>query len=286
MIELLIRILIYGLAISGIWALIASGFTLIFGVSRILNFAHGAFFILGAYFGLAFIHAAGLDPYLSTIMGMLLVGLLAVAAYVGIMAPIREHEVMVIIVTLALALILEQFILLTFGEHGVSFPSMIVGVVRVGGVSIPTIRLFALAIAMVALLLLGIFINRTRLGKEITAASQDAEAAMLVGLNINRLFMITMFISAILAALGGSLFAQIYAANPFLTLKALIFAFAIVILGGLGSVRGSVVAAFIVGFTLTAVISLYGARWSEFVAMIIIIIILILRPTGLFGVKE
>jgi branched-chain amino acid transport system permease protein len=109
---------------------------------------------------------------------------------------------------------------------------------------------------------------------------------MLVGLNIGKLFMITMFVSAILAALGGSLFAQIYAANPFLTLKALVFAFAIVILGGLGSVRGSVIAAFIVGYTLTIVISLYGARWSEFVAMIIIIAILIFRPTGLFGVKE
>ena len=286
MIELLIRILVYGAAISGIWALIASGFTLIFGVSRILNFAHGAFFILGAYFALAFLHGVGFGPYVSTVIGMLLVGLLAVAAYLGIMAPIRKHEVMIIIVTLALALILEQFILLTFGEHGVSLPSMVVGVVSVGGVPIPSIRLFTLGIAAAALLLLGIFINRTKLGKEITAASQDAEAATLVGLNIGKLFVVTMFISAILAALGGSLFAQIYAANPFLTLKALIFAFAIVILGGLGSIRGSVIASFIVGYTLTVVISLYGARWSEFVAMIIIIVILILRPTGLFGVKE
>jgi branched-chain amino acid transport system permease protein len=96
----------------------------------------------------------------------------------------------------------------------------------------------------------------------------------------------TVFISAILAALGGALYAQVYAANPFLVLKSLIFAFAIVILGGLGSVKGSVISSFIVGYILTAVIVLYGARWSELTALLIIIAILILKPTGLFGVKE
>lgn len=284
--DILVRILVYGATISGIWALIASGFTLIFGVSRILNFTHGAFFILGAYFGIILIYSFGLGPYISTLIGMSMVGLLAMVAYKGIMAPVRHHAVMVIIVTLALALVLEQFVLIVFGEHGISFPSMVIGISYIAGVPVPNIRLFVLVIAIIALALLGFFINKTRLGKEITAASQDMESAMLVGLNIDKLFMITMFISAILAALGGSLFAQIYAINPFLTVKALIFAFAIVILGGLGSVKGSVVAAFIVGYILTIVITLFGARWAELVAMLIIIAILVIRPTGLFGVKE
>ena len=286
MIELLMRILVYGATLSGIYALIASGFTLIFGVSRIMNFAHGAFFILGAYFGIALINGIGLDPYLSTIISMLMVGFLATVVYKGIISPVRKHEVMIIIVTLAFALILEQFILLTFGEHGISFPSVIRGVTSIGAVLIPIMRLFVLAVAIIALILLWIFIGKTRLGKEITAASQDAEAATLMGLNVDRLFMVTVFISAILAALGGALYAQVYAANPFMVLKSLIFAFAIVILGGLGSVRGSIIAAFIVGYILTAVIVLYGARWSELVAVLIIIAILVLRPAGLFGVKE
>jgi branched-chain amino acid transport system permease protein len=217
---------------------------------------------------------------------MLLVGLLAAGVYKGILSQVREHEVMVIIVTLALALIIEQFILLIFGEHGISFPSVIVGVMIIGGVIMPVIRLFVLAVAIVALILLWIFIGKTRLGKEITGASQDAEAATLMGLNVDRLFMITVFISAVLAALGGALYAQVYAANPFLVLKALIFAFAIVILGGLGSVKGSIISAFIVGYILTAVIVLYGARWSELVAVLMILAILVLRPVGLFGVKE
>lgn len=286
MIELIMRILIYGATLSGIYALIASGFTLIFGVSRIMNFAHGAFFIIGAYFGITLMNTLGLDPYLSTIISILLVGLFAAVIYKGIMAPIREHEVMIIIVTLALALIIEQSILLIFGEHGISFPSMIGGVTQIGEVLIPSMRLFVLAVAIIALIFLWMFISKTRLGKEITAASQDSEAAMLMGLNVNRLFMITVFISAILAALGGTLYAQVYAANPFIVLKSLIFAFAIVILGGLGSVKGSVIASFVVGYILTTVIVLYGARWSELIALLIIITILVVRPEGLFGVKE
>jgi branched-chain amino acid transport system permease protein len=284
--DVLIRIFIYGASLGGVWALIASGFTLIFGVSRILNFAHGAFFILGAYAGIVLIWSFGLDPYTSTLIGMVLVGLLAAAAYKGIMSPVRQHEVMVIIVTLALALFLEELVLLTFGEYGISFPKMIGGVTFILGVPIPNIRLFTLVIALLALALLGFFINRTRLGREITAASQDAEAATLTGMNIETLFTITIFISAILAALGGSLHAQIYAAHPVMALKALIFAFAIVILGGLGSIKGSIIAAFIVGYILATVIILYGAHWAELVAILIIIAILILRPAGLFGVKE
>jgi len=286
MIELLMRILIYGATLSGIYALIASGFTLIFGVSRIMNFAHGSFFVLGAYFGIALINNLGLDPYLSTAVSMLLVGFLAAGVYKGIMSKVREHEVMVIIVTLAFALIVEQFILLIFGEHGISFPSVIGGVVVLGGVLIPVIRVLVLAVAITALILLWLFISKTRLGKEITGASQDAEAATLMGLDVDKLFMITVFISAVLAALGGAMYAQVYAANPFLVLKSLIFAFAIVILGGLGSVKGSIISSFIVGYILTIVIVLYGARWSELVALLIIIAILVLRPAGLFGVKE
>ena len=152
MIELLMTILVYGATVSGIYALIASGFTLIFGVSRIMNFSHGAFFILGAYFGIALIHGIGLNPYLSTVISMLIVGFLAAAVYKGIMSPVREHEVMVIIVTLALALIIEQFILLNFGEHGISFPSLIEGVVIIGTVLIPSMRLLVLAAAIIALI--------------------------------------------------------------------------------------------------------------------------------------
>ncbi len=129
------------------------------------------------------------------------------------------------------------------------------------------------------------FINRTRLGKEIVATSQDFEAAMLVGIDVERVFAVVMFLSALLAAIAGILYAQIYAVNPMTALRVLIYAFAIVILGGLGSVRGSIIAAFIVGYMQVAVSTLFASEWAEVVAMLTIIAILVVRPQGLMGVE-
>jgi len=285
MIDLAIRILIYGAVVSGIWALVASGFTLIFGVARILNFAHGTFFVLAAYLGIVMI-SSGVNIFLATLISVVVVGLFAMAIYALLLSRIREHEVMIIIATLALALLVEQVLILIFGEHGISYPSFITGVFRFGKTPITYMRILAFVVAIVVIVLLELFINRTRLGKMISAASQNFEGAMLVGLDVEKLFRVTMFVSAVLAGIGGILYSQIFAATPIAAIKSLIFAFAIVILGGLGSVRGSIIAAFIIGYILTITINLLGARWTEFVALLVIIGILIVRPTGLFGVEE
>ena len=285
MIDLAIRILIYGAVVSGIWALVASGFTLIFGVARILNFAHGTFFVLAAYLGIVMV-SSGVNPFLATLISVVVVGLFAVVIYALLLSRIREHEVMVIIATLALALLVEQVLLMIFGEQGISYPALITGVVRFGKTPITYKRILAFVVAIIVIALLELFINRTRLGKMISAASQNFEGAMLVGMDVEKLFRVTMFVSAVLAGIGGILYSQIFAATPIAAVKSLIFAFAIVILGGLGSVRGSIIAAFIIGYILTVTINLLGARWSEFVALLVIIGILIVRPTGLFGVEE
>ena len=285
MIDLAIRILIYGAVVSGIWALVASGFTLIFGVARILNFAHGTFFVLAAYIGIVLV-GSGVNPFLATLISVIVVGIFAVIIYALLLSRIREHEVMVIIATLALALLVEQILILIFGEHGISYPSMVTGVIRFGKTPITYERILAFFVAIIVIALLELFINRTRLGKMISAASQNFEGAMLVGMDVEKLFRVTMFISAVLAGIGGILYSQIYSATPIAAVKSLIFAFAIVILGGLGSVRGSIIAAFIIGYILTIAINLLGARWSEFVALLVIIGILIVKPTGLFGVEE
>ncbi len=286
MIEVIIRVLIYGAVVSGIWALAASGFSLVFGIARILNFAHGTFFVLAAYISIVLIKNLGVNLFISYAIAVILVGLIGIVVYKLIMSPIREHEVMIIIVTLAFALLVEQILLLIFGEHGISVPTFVRGVVEIAGVPVTMTRITAFIAAIIVIILLEYFINRTRTGKMISAASQDFEAAMIVGMDVERLFIITMFISAALAGLGGLLFAQVFAASPMFAVKSLIFAFAIVILGGLGSVRGSIVASFIVGYILTATITTLGARWGEFMVLITIIAILIVRPTGLFGVEE
>ena len=286
LINLLLRILIYGAVVSGIWALTASGFSLIFGVARILNFAHGTFFVLSAYTAIVLIKNLGVNLFVSFVVAIVVVGMLGVVVYKLMMAPLKEHEVMIIIVTLAFALLVGEILLLLFGEHGISVPSFIRGYVEIAGVAVTWKRIVAFIVAIVVIILLEYFINRTKTGKMISAASQDFEAAMLVGLNVDRLLLITMFISAALAGLAGLLYGQVFAASPIFAFKSLIFAFAIVILGGLGSVRGSIIASFIVGYILTISITTLGARWGEFMVLVTIIAILIVRPTGLFGVEE
>ncbi len=285
MIELALKILIFGAVVSGIWALVASGFSLIFGVARILNFAHGTLFVLSAYFGIVLIKY-GINNYIAFVLGILFAGVIGVIIFRLTISPIKTHEVMVVIVTLAIALLVEQFLLLIFGEHGISFPSLIGGIQNIGGVRITNIRILSFFVAMATLILLEVFITRTKTGKMINATSQDMEAAMLMGIDVDRIYLITMFISSILAGLGGLLYSQIFATTPIVSVKALIYAFAIVILGGLGSLRGSIIASFIVGYVIVVTITFLGARWSEFVMLLTIISILVVKPTGLFGVEE
>ena len=285
MIELVLKILIFGAVVSGIWALVASGFSLIFGVARILNFAHGTLFVLSAYFGIVLIKY-GINNYVAFALGILFAGIVGVIIFRLTISPIKTHEVMVIIVTLAIALLVEQLLLLIFGEHGISFPSLLGGIQDIGGVRITNIRILSFFIAIATLILLELFITKTKTGKMINATSQDMEAAMLMGIDVDKIYLITMFISSILAGLGGLLYSQIFATTPIVSVKALIYAFAIVILGGLGSLRGSIIASFIVGYVIVATITFLGARWSEFVMLLTIIAILVVKPTGLFGVEE
>jgi branched-chain amino acid transport system permease protein len=284
MIETLLKILIFGAVVSGIWALVASGFSLIFGVSRILNFAHGTFFVLSAYAAIYLINT-GLNLYAACLAGILVSGLAGVTV-LALIYKIREHEVMVIIVTLAIALLAEQLLLVSFGQHGMSITPFLSGFQKIGGLRVTNIRMLSFIVAILTLVLLEVFINKTKTGKMIIATSEDVEAAMLVGIDVDRMYVITMFLSAILAGIAGIFYAQIFAITPEVSLKALIYAFAIVILGGLGSLRGSIVASFIIGYTVVATITFLGARWSEFVMLLAIIVILIVKPTGLFGVEE
>ncbi len=280
---ILIRILIFGAVVSGIWALVSSGFSLIVGVSRILNFAHGTFFVLSAY--VAIFLSKNLNLVFSSVIGVLISGFAAISIF-ALIRRIREHEVMVIIVTLAIALLFEQILLLSFGQHGISLSPFLGGIIDVFGTKVTYIRILSFFVAILVLSLLEIFINRTKIGKMIVAVSEDAEAAMLMGINVDAIFATTMFLSGILAGISGIFYAQIFAISPKESLKALIYAFAIVILGGLGNLRGSIIASFIIGYVIVISITFMGARWSEFAMLLSIILVLIIKPTGIFGVEE
>lgn len=284
MIDVAIKILIFGAVVGGVWGLVASGFSLIFGVSRILNFAHGAAFVCSAYAAIMLVNA-GINSYLAILGGIAVSAIIGLIVY-ALTKPVRSNEVMVIIVTLALALLIQQIILINFGDRGISMLPLVDGLVEVGGVKVTYIRILSFVLAVFALLLLEVFIHSTSLGKKILATSQDSEAAMLLGIDTERILILVMVLSSLLAGLAGILYVQTFAVSPELSLRALIYAFAIVILGGLGSLRGSIVASFIVGYVIVATITFLGSRWSEFVMLLAIVAILVVRPTGLFGVEE
>ncbi|MEM0202431.1 MAG: branched-chain amino acid ABC transporter permease [Archaeoglobaceae archaeon] len=285
MIELL-EIAVFGTAMGGIFALLASGFSLIFGVSRILNFAHGVCFAVSAYVAIYLTKELSTDLFSASFLGVLFAVLIGFVVY-ALTRPIRHNVVMVIIVTLAFALLVEQFLLLSFGNRGLTMPPFVEGVqVVYENLRIAKIRLLAIAIAVAILIALEVFISKTLIGKRINAVSQDSEASMLIGIDVEKVLIATFALSSALAGIAGILYAQIFNVYPATILRVLIYAFAVVILGGLGSFRGSVLASFIIGYIFVATMKTLGAQWSEFVMLITIIAILAVRPTGLFGVRE
>ncbi len=279
---MLLPIIIIGTILGGILTLVACGFTLTFGVGRIFNFAHGTFFAISAY------TAYALFPYLG--YSSLLIGVLASAIF-GLsvhylIKPIRKNEIMVILLTLSLALLVDQIILMVFGVDAISLHPIVKGSIDVFGVKITNVKILSFAITVASIIILEWLIKRTRLGREISAVSQDVESAMIVGIDVERVFMFTLLISSVLAGIGGILYAQIYSLTPNSALEILLLAFAIVVVGGLGSVKGSVISAFIISYIKTAVSVTLGTRWSELAVLLVIIAILVVRPQGLFGVEE
>ena len=265
--EILRETLIIGTVIGGIWALVASGFSLTFGVARIFNFAHGTYFAIAAYVATVLYPAIGFP---SIFLAVIIAGLFGLVVNT-LIKPIRDREIMVILLTLSVALSIEQLLLIVFQDTSISIPPIAEGVVEVAGVPVTYTRIVALAIALLCIAALELFIGKTKLGREINATSQNAEAAMIVGIDVERVFSFTMLISAILAGVGGVLYAQIYSVNPETAFRILIYAFAVVILGGLGSIKGSIIAAFLIGYVQTFVSIAFSSRWSE-VAVIAVII--------------
>jgi branched-chain amino acid transport system permease protein len=277
------QIAIYGAVISSIYALLAVGFTLIFGVARILNLAHGAFYALGAYGVYALTANARLPLWLAAIIAVLAVGGLGVLIERILVRPLRRSMLAVLLITLAVALMVEQVLLLVFGSEARNVPSMIDTTYRVFGVDISGQRLLALAGAVVVLAGLWVFLQFTRLGTAILAISQDAEAAQYMGIPSDRMYSIVMGVSAAMAAAAGVLVAPFQSVIPSMGLLPLVKAFAIVVVGGLGSIAGSIVGALLLGFTETIIAFKVSIEWSQIVSVAAVLVTLIVRPAGFFG---
>ena len=279
-------ILITGLINGGVYALLAIGFSLIFGVARIVNIAHTAFYMLAAYCFYTLLVVAKFDVIIAGIIAIVAVTALSVLCYKFIIEPVREHQAAVLIATIALATIFQELMQVSFGGNYLGIPSTIAGMFSIGGMSIPWQRVLIVVVAAVMLAITWAILYRTRLGLAIRATANDREVATLMGMNADRVAMASVAISVALAAVAGVVVAPVFVVDPRMWLAPLVTMLAIVVLGGLGSLKGSLIGALIIGYVeaITVFAVPAGAYLKGAIALSIMIVVLLVRPEGLFGV--
>ena len=277
------EIFISGLILGGLYCLMSIGFSLINGVARVMNLAHGVLYMLTAYMIYSMVTSGvGLGP--AIIISLIVIVIVSLAIYQLLIGPLREKGNQAAIVTLALALVFQEIVKLIFGPEIKSTPNIANGYLFILGVRETYQKVLSLAVALTLVLILWIFIKYTKQGKAIRAVAQNMEVARLVGVNIKRTFMLSMGISALLAGFAAVLFAPTHYVSPN-SWTILFTTFPVIVLGGLGSIKGSFVAAFIIAFIETTIkFTVVGAgNLVDIVTFVIMLIVLLIKPTGLFG---
>jgi branched-subunit amino acid ABC-type transport system permease component len=270
----------------------ALGLALVFGVMRIINFAHGELYMLGAYsayvgtFFLSPVTGAGAAYAASFLIAAIVTGTLGALIFFGIVERLKARPLTVFIATLALSYILQTIVVQIFGPVGQSLTSPLKGVLQIGGGFIPWSRVFVVVAITVLALSLWLLLGRTAIGRSIRAVAQNPRGALLQGVNVKRIGLFTVVLGSILAGLAGVIMAPITGLNPFMGAVALWKAFIIIIVGGIGSVWGAAAAAIIFG-TIDTLMSTFGA--GRFLALVnagIMLFVLSVMPSGLFGEKD
>ena len=274
------EILISSLILGGLYCLLSIGFSLIAGVARIMNFAHGAFYMITAYLIYTLLPIS-LGP--AIIISLVIVVLLGLLIYRVLIGPMREKGARVALVTIALALIFQESIKLIYGPQIKSIPLLISGTTSILGVIVTNQKLLSLVVAIVIVSILWILIRRTKRGKAIQAVTQNMDVARLVGINVRSVLMTSMGISVLLAGIAAVLFAPTWAVSP-MDWTILFRAFPVIILGGIGSIKGSFVAAFLLAFVeKTVEFTLGGGNIVTIASFALMLTVIFIRPAGLFG---
>lgn len=268
-------------------ALIAVGLVLIFGVMGVVNFAHGELYMAGAYTVVSLYAGLGAPFFVAVAAGLIFVGLLGLVMEYALFRPLRDNPLGGLIASIGFLLILQTIAVLGFGvqmEH-VS-PSTQDKIVFSDGVVLTYQRLYVILATVVLLSALWLFLRKSKFGWALRACAQDREAAALQGMSINHTARLAMFIGAALAGVAGALTAPLVAPTPHMGHPVIITAFIIIIVGGVGSLEGAVLAAILYGFVSTFVTTIYDGTLANIVGLLLMLIVLIVKPTGLFGAKE
>jgi branched-chain amino acid transport system permease protein len=286
-------ILIYGTVNSVTFALIAVGFTLVYGVSRLPNFAHGALYVLVGFLTWSFVNDLKIFYPLAILMSLGIASLLGVVIYRLILIRLRGLPTSEIIASFAVGLIILEGLRLQ-GIGGFKgfigpfyvLPSFFDSKLRIAGVLIDSQRLFVVGGGLTVVVLLWLFTHYTKIGLSLRAIAQDEQAAMMLGIDSDRAAVISLSIGSALAGLAAVLVLPLGNVTTEAGYRVLIYALAVCIIGGLGSWAGTILASFVLGFAIITSTALFGALWESVVLVGAIILILIFRPSGLLGKQK
>jgi branched-chain amino acid transport system permease protein len=282
----LVQGLILGVLTAGVYALMASGQTLIFGVMKVVNLAQGALVILGAYFSYQLFTSFGIDPFLAIPITTVAIFVIGVLMEVVFLRPLRREDraELSLLVTFAIALLLEGIMSVTWNTSVRSINTSYANSSwTVFGYQITLVRLWAFLLSLGALGLLFLLLNRTRFGRAVRASVQNAESAQLLGVESSRVSAIGFGIGAATAAAAGSVYGLLYPFNSGSHYDLISRLLSIVLLGGLGSIGGAIVGSLIVSVSAAVVAATVSPIWSEMTFFVILLLVLLIRPRGLFG---
>lgn len=284
---ILVELLLQGLVRGAMYALMGVGLSLIFGILGIVNFAHGELYMIGAYVMYAVSVALKLPFVLGIAAAALVLLVVGMLIERGLVAPLRRRAgrdwlLDSFVLTIGLMVILQNGALMLLGARRLGVAEMISGSLALGGVSISLERLSILAVAALTVALLWAVIRYTHVGKAIRATAQDAEAAQTLGIDVRRVYTIAFGIGAALAGVAGALLISIFPAYPTVGMLPVLKSFAVVILGGLGNIPGAIAGGLLLGVIEALTVFSVSAGWQNVLTAALIVVILIVRPSGLF----
>jgi branched-chain amino acid transport system permease protein len=289
--EYICQQLINGISIGSIYALIALGYTMVYGIIKLINFAHGDVFMVGAFVGY-YCAKGGMNLFLSLVIAMVACALLGMLIERLAYRPLRNAARIVILITaIGVSFLLENLGIYIVGPQAKGFPDVVTKqqYTLFGGVTIDSVQVIVLVVTVVLMILLQYVVHRTKIGRAMRAVSHDMEAARLMGINVDNTISATFAIGSALAAAAGVIFAVMYpSVDPLMGIIPGLKAFVAAVLGGIGIIPGALVGGLVLGVTETAVQSAGFSLWRDGAAFAILILILIFKPSGLFGknVKE
>ena len=285
---MLFQQLINGLMLGASYSLVAIGYTLIFGVLNLLYFAHGEVFMVGAFVGLYLVVHGGANIYVALAGAAIACAVLGIVAFYVSVRPVpKDRPLAPLISTIGLTIVLQNLAVYIFGGQQVAFPETIrQELYRFGPVTISSVQIFILVVAVAAMAGLWLFIERTKLGRAIRATAENHETAALLGVDVNRVVLVTFVIGSAIAGIAGVLDGvKNSGVSPFMGLGAAVKGLVVMLLGGLGNVVGAMVGGLMLGLIEILSAAYIGTTERDLFSFLILILILLYRPTGLFGTR-